>query len=64
MLQDHGKDVAAFERESNAGKDTDVRNFATQTLPTLQDHLKDANKIAQKVLQERTVSQPSAASLR
>jgi len=39
MVDDHKKDVAEFKKESNAAKDPDVRNFATQTLPTLQEHL-------------------------
>jgi putative membrane protein len=49
MLKDHKKDVAAFQQESEKGKDPDVKNFAAQTLPTLQDHLKHAQSIAPKV---------------
>jgi putative membrane protein len=48
MVTDHTKDVAEFERESKAGKDPDVKNFAAQTVPTLQDHLKEAKSIAPK----------------
>jgi putative membrane protein len=47
MVQDHRKDVAAFRTESKAGKDADVKAFAAKTLPTLEEHLKqaqDANK--------------------
>ena len=63
MLQDHKKDVAAFQRESTSGRDQDVKSFATQTLPTLQDHLKDAQSIAPKVLQAKrsTTEQPNAS---
>jgi putative membrane protein len=39
MVDDHKKDVAEFKKESNAAKDPDVKNFATQTLPTLREHL-------------------------
>jgi len=46
MLKDHKKDVAEFERESKSAKDQDVKNFAAQTLPTLQEHLKQAQSIA------------------
>lgn len=46
MRKDHKKDVAEFERASKAAKDSDVKNFASQTLPTLQDHLKQAESIA------------------
>ena len=46
MLKDHKKDVAAFQRQSNSAKDPDVKSFAAKTLPTLQDHLKEAQKLA------------------
>jgi len=42
MVKDHKKDIAAFQRESSSGQDPDVKQFASQTLPTLQDHLKQA----------------------
>jgi putative membrane protein len=42
MLQDHRKDVAAFRTESKSGKDPDVKAFAAKTLPTLEEHLKQA----------------------
>ena len=51
MVNDHQKDVAAFEREANNGKDNDIKNFASQTLPTLQDHLKQARQMRQEVSQ-------------
>jgi len=47
MLMDHKKDVNEFRHESMAGKDSDVKSFASKTLPTLEDHLKmaqDANR--------------------
>jgi putative membrane protein len=53
MLKDHNKDVAAFQRESTAGRDPDLKSFAAQTLPTLKDHLKEARSIAAKVMQSR-----------
>ncbi len=40
MLKDHQTDVAAFQKESSMGKDADIKAFATETLPTLQEHLK------------------------
>jgi putative membrane protein len=46
MLQDHRKDVSDFRKESTGGKDQDVKQFATQTLPTLEDHLKMAQSTA------------------
>src|SRR4051812_26338967 len=46
MLQDHRKDVSDFRKESTSGKDSDVKNFATQTLPTLEEHLKMVQSMA------------------
>jgi putative membrane protein len=46
MVQDHKKDVADFERESKTAHDPAIKSFATQTLPTLREHLKEAQKIA------------------
>jgi putative membrane protein len=46
MLKDHKKDVAAFQRESTSAHDPDVKSFATKTLPTLQEHLKQAQGLA------------------
>lgn len=49
MVKDHEEDVAEFRKESQAAKDTDLRNFASQTLPTLEDHLRMARDTASKV---------------
>src|SRR4051812_34394375 len=42
MVQDHRKAVASFKRESQTGKDAEIKAFAGKTLPTLEDHLKMA----------------------
>jgi putative membrane protein len=39
MLADHKIDVAAFKKESMSGKNPDLKSFAGDTLPTLQEHL-------------------------
>jgi|SRR5215472_3668230 putative membrane protein len=49
MVRDHREDVSEFRRESRAGKDTDVKTFASSTLPTLEHHLQMAEQ-AQKQL--------------
>ena len=41
MVKDHKKDVAEFEKESKGAKDSDLKSWASTTLPTLQDHLED-----------------------
>lgn len=46
MVKDHKKDVAEFNRESTSGKDSAVKQFAGETLPTLKEHLKKAESIA------------------
>ena len=44
MLADHRADVAAFQRETKSS-DADVRDFATRSLPTLEQHLASAEQI-------------------
>ena len=39
MVKDHKKDVKEFANEAKNAKDSDVKNFAATTLPTLQEHL-------------------------
>lgn len=46
MVKDHKQDVADFARESRTGADPAVKDFASQTLPTLKSHLREAEKIA------------------
>ena len=46
MLKDHKKDVADFEKESTNGQENDVKQFASKTLPTLKEHLQQAQQIA------------------
>jgi putative membrane protein len=46
MVKDHKRDVSDFRRESKSAQDPDVKKFAAQTLPTLEDHLKQAESIA------------------
>ncbi|HZZ95042.1 MAG TPA: DUF4142 domain-containing protein [Usitatibacter sp.] len=47
MVKDHKKDVKEFQKEAKSAKDPDVKNFAAQTAPTLQEHLQMA-EAAQK----------------
>ncbi len=39
MVKDHKKVIAEFTTEKNDGKDVDFKEWATNTLPTLQHHL-------------------------
>jgi putative membrane protein len=49
MLADHRKDVAAFKHEATAATDTDVKQFAAKTLPTLEEHLKMIEDLSKEV---------------
>jgi putative membrane protein len=48
MLADHHHDVAAFQREAKSS-DPDVRDFATRSLPTLEQHLASAQQVDRTV---------------
>jgi putative membrane protein len=65
MVSDHVKDVSAFKRESQAGKDADVKAFAAKTLPTLEDHLTLARTTDRQVVgtsgSKNSTPKPAAA---
>lgn len=44
-VQDHHKDIAEFEKASQAARSPDVREFAQSTLPALKKHLAAAQKL-------------------
>jgi putative membrane protein len=46
MVKDHEEDVAEFKKEAASGKNAALKNFAAQTLPTLEEHLKQARDLA------------------
>lgn len=48
MLKDHKDAVDKFQKASNDLTDADLKNFATQTLPTLQMHLDSIKAIGGK----------------
>jgi putative membrane protein len=56
MVKDHKKDVADFKREAQRAKDPDLKAWADKTLPTLEDHLKQAQD-----MQAQVKSAPRAA---
>lgn len=45
MIDDHEEDIKKFEDASKNSKDEDIRQFATNTLPTLRKHLDAAKKV-------------------
>ena len=56
MIQDHQKDVAEFQKEARNGQDDGIKNFAAQTLPTIQEHLLLIQKIQKDMLSSRNSS--------
>jgi putative membrane protein len=59
MVKDHQKDIKAFEKEANKGEDTEVKEFAQQTLPKLREHLQSAESLAQST--GANVSEPAGS---
>ena len=49
MVKDHRNDVKEFKRQADKAKDPDVKSFAGKTLPTLEEHLKQAEDIDKQV---------------
>ncbi len=50
MIKDHRKDVAEFRAESRNAKNADIKEYASSTLPTLEEHLKLAESTDRAVL--------------
>jgi len=49
MVKDHEADIAAFQKEADQGKDSDLVTWVKQSLPTLQAHLAMAKDAEAKV---------------
>jgi len=63
MVSDHKKDVSEFRSEARKAKDGDIKQFASSTLPTLEEHLtlaQSADKAAHG--QSRASSTPTGAA--
>jgi putative membrane protein len=54
MVSDHRTDVNEFKREADHGSDPDIKDFAGKTLPTLQEHLQQAESTDAKVKGEKS----------
>ena len=46
QVRAHRDAVALFQKESKSGKDEELKSFAANTLPALQEHLKMATELA------------------
>jgi|SRR5580704_5958933 putative membrane protein len=45
QLKDHQQDVQEFQQEAQRGSDSDVKSFASKTLPVLEEHLSMAKDL-------------------
>jgi putative membrane protein len=48
MVKDHEEAVSLFEKQSKKGDADELKQFASKTLPTLQEHLKMARALTQQ----------------
>ncbi|MCU1236166.1 MAG: outer membrane protein [Candidatus Solibacter sp.] len=46
MVKDHDQDVMEFKKESQSGQNAAIREFATRTLPILQEHQRMIHEIS------------------
>ena len=49
MVKDHSHDVTEFRTQARTARDPAVKNFASETLPTLESHLKEARSVDRQV---------------
>lgn len=49
MVTDHTKDVSEYERAASQATNTEIKQYASQMLPALRDHLQMARNIAGKM---------------
>ena len=51
---DAQKDIKAFEKEAEHGKDAQIKQFAAETVPVLKDHLSMAQLASDAAKREKT----------
>ena len=49
-IKDHKEDIAMFQREADHGTNPDIKNWASQQLPTLQEHLRMAQDAQKQIM--------------
>jgi putative membrane protein len=62
MVKDHQQDLRDFQREANHGNDDVIREFASKTVPMIQQHLDQAKEMLKAILPaggRRTTGNPS-----
>ncbi|MEX2218787.1 MAG: DUF4142 domain-containing protein [Phycisphaerales bacterium] len=58
MVEGHQQAIQLFEREAQQGQNQDVKSYAQQTLPTLQQHLEHARELQKMVAGGVTGEEP------
>jgi putative membrane protein len=58
MVEGHRKVAAMVRTESTSGKDPEIKAWAAKTLPTVQEHLKEAQDIARGVVGTTGTAKP------
>ncbi|MEO6183515.1 MAG: DUF4142 domain-containing protein [Verrucomicrobiota bacterium] len=61
MAKGHKKDIAMFKKAAANTEDAEIRDFANNAMPTLQEHLKTVQQWAPDTTAEGTVEEPSGA---
>jgi putative membrane protein len=56
MIRDHKDDIDYLQREGQAAHSAQVRDLVASTLPTLQDHYKQAKEVGVKVGADTTIT--------
>jgi putative membrane protein len=56
MVDDHRKDVKAFEKAASGSGDSDIKAFAAKTLPTLKEHLQQVQELSKTVAAKKPTS--------
>jgi len=49
MIADHQKDISEYERAASQATNPEIKQYASQALPMLRDHLKQAREISAKL---------------
>jgi putative membrane protein len=62
MVKDHQLDLQAFQREANHGNNGTMREFASQNVPMIQQHLEQAKKLLKTVSPPVSSKRASAKS--
>jgi putative membrane protein len=54
MVMDHEQDISEYKRATSTAKNNSLKQYATETLPTLESHLQEAKQMQSQVSREGT----------